>query len=194
MALTLINASTYKGWTEGYIERDIVETVWTLAPAFILFWVCVPRLILLYQRDEVARIDFRLNVIGHQWFWEYSLPDIGGNSWERYIKSRDEVRSRNIDVDNRCWIPWGVGGRILVTRRDVLHAWSIRRIGIKIDAVPGRINQICLEVSRPGLFYGHCSELCGVNHSFMPICLEVGVYRPILYIGPNPITFFCQAV
>lgn len=162
----------------GVEERDVVEVIWTVLPCGVLVRLVIPRLIILYQREEVCSPSVRLRVIGHQWYWEYSYPEIRDARWDSYMVRGDRLKFRDIrnrEVDRRCWLPWREVTRIMVSRVDVLHAWTVNSLGVKIDAIPGRLNQIVTKPIKIGVYYGQCSELCGVNHRFIPIVVEVGM-------------------
>ncbi|YP_851001.1 cytochrome c oxidase subunit II (mitochondrion) [Priapulus caudatus] len=167
--------------TNSYINRFMlegqeIETIWTIIPAIILIFVALPSLRLLYLLDEVNSPSITIKTIGHQWYWSYEYSDFNELEFDSFmIPSTDleEGQFRLLDVDNRLIIPMENKIRVLVTAADVLHSWAIPSMGIKVDAVPGRLNQLSFFSSRPGVFYGQCSEICGANHSFMPIVLEV---------------------
>lgn len=162
------------------VEMQIVEWVWTVIPAVLLFQIAVPRLILLYMIDESADSVFTIKTIGHQWYWTYEYTD---NNYvknkpvvfDRYIiPSRDMENEdfRLLDVDNRAIIPCNTQIRFLIRSLDVLHSWTVPSLGVKADAVPGRLNQVKFITHRPGLYFGQCSEICGSNHRFIPIVVE----------------------
>lgn len=156
-------------------ENHELETLWTISPAIILTTLALPSLRLLYLLDEVATPSITIKTTGHQWYWSYDYADFASIEFDSYIIPTEELsigEFRLLEVDNRLVLPWGVESRILITAADVLHSWTIPRIGVKADAVPGRLNQVTIFPIRPGIFYGQCSEICGANHSFMPISLE----------------------
>ena len=157
---------------------QIVEWVWTLIPAFILIQVAIPSLLLLYIIDESVDSSLTIKVMGHQWYWSYEYGDMGDTQlgFDSYITQLEDGEKnifRLLDVDNRVIFPTGVHTRILVSSIDVLHAWTVPVLGVKADAVPGRLNQIKFISQRPGVYYGQCSEICGANHSFIPIVVEM---------------------
>lgn len=167
---------------KNLFERQIIECIWTIIPAIILIQVAIPSLLLLYILDESVDTTLTVKVIGHQWYWRYEFRDFwstaenSGVEFEAYIIPSADLREsifRLLDVDNRTVVPFNVHFRFLISSADVLHAWTVPSIGVKVDAVPGRLNQLKFIVQRPGLFFGQCSEICGANHSFIPICLEV---------------------
>ena len=159
----------------GLLEGQVIECVWTLTPAAILVQIALPSLIILYIIDE--RINERLTIkaIGHQWYWSYEYSNFWRSGskieFDSYIINKID-RPRLIDVDNRVVLPYITNIRVLVTSADVLHSWALPSLGVKIDACPGRLNQIKLLRHRPGVFFGQCSEICGANHRFMPIRVE----------------------
>lgn len=156
-------------------ETHELETIWTLLPATILIFLALPSLRLLYLLDEAANPIITLKTIGHQWYWSYEYADFPNLQFDSYITPTSDLKlgqQRLLEVDNRIVLPWGVETRLLVTAADVIHSWTIPPLGVKVDAVPGRLNQLLLFLSQPGVFYGQCSEICGANHSFIPIALE----------------------
>ena len=163
------------------LERQIIERVWTIIPAIVLIQIAIPSLLLLYMLDESVDSALTVKVIGHQWYWRYEYTDFWSVSnsaqleFDSYMVPRNELEPdmfRLLDVDNRTVIPFNVHVRILISSADVLHAWTVPALGVKADAVPGRLNQVKFIAQRPGLFYGQCSEICGANHRFMPIVIE----------------------
>uniref|UniRef100_A0AAU7YS37 Cytochrome c oxidase subunit 2 n=1 Tax=Rhopalus nigricornis TaxID=3151526 RepID=A0AAU7YS37_9HEMI len=157
------------------LEGQTIEFIWTLMPAMTLIFIALPSLHLLYLIDEVNNPLLTLKTIGHQWYWSYEYSDFNNMEFDSYMKPTNELMNnefRLLDVDNRVVLPMNSQIRVLVTAADVLHSWAVPALGIKIDATPGRLNQGCFKISRPGLLYGQCSEICGANHSFMPIVIE----------------------
>lgn len=163
------------------IEVQIVEWVWTLIPALLLLQIACPRLVLLYLIDERADCDWRIKTVGHQWYWSYEYNDIIAGfqfpfEFDSYIIPQNELSKdsfRLLDVDNRTTLPLHIKIRVLITSADVLHSWTVPSLGVKADAVPGRLNEVNFIADRPGLFFGQCSEICGANHRFMPIVVEI---------------------
>nr|YP_010946780.1 cytochrome c oxidase subunit II [Pseudoglomeris planiuscula]WGO57537.1 cytochrome c oxidase subunit II [Pseudoglomeris planiuscula] len=155
------------------IEGQFIEMTWTIAPAIILIFIAIPSLRLLYLMDEINNPLMTLKAIGHQWYWSYEYSDFLKTEFDSYMMMHNELNNfRLLDVDNRIVLPMNTFIRIIVTASDVLHSWTIPSLGIKADAIPGRLNQISFIMTRPGLFFGQCSEICGMNHSFMPIVIE----------------------
>nr|ARH54145.1 cytochrome c oxidase subunit 2 [Bromius obscurus] len=157
------------------LEGQMIELIWTILPAIILIFIAVPSLKLIYILDEINNPILTIKTIGHQWYWSYEYSDFNNIEFDSYMipqKEMDLFNFRLLDVDNRLMIPYNSQIRILVTATDVIHSWTIPSLGVKIDGTPGRLNQISLLTSRPGLYFGQCSEICGANHSFMPIVIE----------------------
>ena len=157
------------------LENQTIEVIWTVAPALILIFIALPSLRLLYLLDEVNNPSVTLKSIGHQWYWSYEYSDFFQLEFDSYIVPADEIRDnrfRLLDVDNRAVLPFNTQIRVLVRAADVIHSWTVPALGVKADAIPGRLNQIRFLISRPGLFYGQCSEICGANHRFIPIVVE----------------------
>nr|QUO99363.1 cytochrome c oxidase subunit II [Atkinsoniella xanthonota]QZH44559.1 cytochrome c oxidase subunit II [Atkinsoniella xanthonota] len=157
------------------LEGQMIELIWTILPAFLLIFIALPSLRILYLLEEINNPIVTIKAIGHQWFWSYEYSDFKKIEFDSYMKPTNDLLSnefRLLDTDNRIILPFNINMRILVTSTDVIHSWTIPSLGIKIDSSPGRINQGNLMLNRPGLFFGQCSEICGANHSFMPIVLE----------------------
>nr|YP_009948649.1 cytochrome c oxidase subunit II [Arma custos]QOH97830.1 cytochrome c oxidase subunit II [Arma custos] len=157
------------------LEGQTIELIWTMLPAITLIFIALPSLRLLYMIDEINNPSVTLKVIGHQWYWSYEYSDFSDTEFDSYMKPSNELDMENmrlLDVDNRTVLPMNTQTRVVITAADVLHSWAVPALGIKIDAVPGRLNQGTLNMNRPGIMYGQCSEICGANHSFMPIVIE----------------------
>jgi cytochrome c oxidase subunit 2 len=158
----------------------LIELIWTITPAFILIAIAFPSFRLLYLLDEVISPTITIKVVGHQWYWSYEYSDYVNDSGESiefdsYMIPESDLelgQFRLLDVDNRVIVPVDTHIRIIVTGADVIHSWAVPSLGIKIDAVPGRLNQTSFLAERTGVFYGQCSEICGVWHAFMPIAVE----------------------
>nr|YP_009773430.1 cytochrome c oxidase subunit II [Acanthochitona avicula]QIZ12677.1 cytochrome c oxidase subunit II [Acanthochitona avicula] len=158
------------------LESQEIETVWTILPAVVLVFLALPSLRLLYLLDEVEEPALTIKAVGHQWYWSYEYSDFLNLEFDSYMIPLEDLESgdyRLLDVDHRSVVPMKTKVRVLVTAADVLHSWTVPSLGIKADAVPGRLNQLSFFSNYPGVFYGQCSEICGANHSFMPIVLEV---------------------
>jgi len=148
-----------------------------MIPIFILLTIAFPSLHLLYVRDLVVNPDLTFKSIGYQWYWRYEYNDFGRHmmfySYMKGIESLREGDYRMLDVDNRLVLPYGKELKNVISSGDVIHSWAVPIFGVKVDGVPGRANQIAFTVFRPGVFYGQCSEICGANHAYMPICAEL---------------------
>nr|YP_010852836.1 cytochrome c oxidase subunit II [Athyma daraxa]AHA03847.1 cytochrome c oxidase subunit II [Athyma daraxa]WGL40255.1 cytochrome c oxidase subunit II [Athyma daraxa] len=156
------------------LEEQMIELIWTILPAITLIFIALPSLRLLYLLDELNNPLITLKSIGHQWYWSYEYSDFNNIEFDSYmIQSPDNLSNfRLLDVDNRIILPMNNQIRILITATDVIHSWTVPSLGVKVDANPGRLNQTSFFINRPGIFYGQCSEICGANHSFMPIVIE----------------------
>lgn len=164
----------------GFSHATVLEIVWTIVPAIILLIIAVPSFSLLYSIDEALDPSLTIKIVGHQWYWSYEYSDYltdSGDfiSFDSYMLPEDDLKGgsfRLLEVDNRVIVPFKNHIRLLVTAADVLHSWAIPSFGVKVDAIPGRLSQASLYVERVGVFYGQCSEICGVNHGFMPIVVR----------------------
>nr|UPX88332.1 cytochrome c oxidase subunit II [Coenosia pumila] len=157
------------------LHGQMIEIIWTILPAIILLFIALPSLRLLYLLDEINEPSITMKAIGHQWYWSYEYSDFNNIEFDSYMIPTNELPSngfRLLDVDNRIILPMNLQIRILVTAADVIHSWTIPALGVKVDGTPGRLNQTNFLMNRPGLFFGQCSEICGANHSFMPIVIE----------------------
>ena len=158
-------------------HNTTIEVLWTVIPVAILVVIAVPSFKLLYKSDVIPKVDMTIKATGHQWYWNYEYVDHGKFSFDAYMIADEDLKEgqpRLLETDNRVVIPSNTIVRVQVTAADVLHAWTIPAFGRKIDAVPGRLNEIWIgPVKNEGVYYGQCSELCGVNHGFMPIAVEV---------------------
>nr|YP_009913090.1 cytochrome c oxidase subunit II [Popenaias popeii]QLJ92902.1 cytochrome c oxidase subunit 2 [Popenaias popeii] len=158
------------------VEAQSLEAAWTVVPGLLLLVLAIPSVRLLYLLDEVGGPVVSMKAIGHQWYWSYEFGDgVDLVSFDSYMMSVSDIEDggyRLLEVDNRCVLPYSVDSRVLVSSADVIHAWALPSVGVKVDAIPGRINQLGMHLMGPGVMYGQCSEICGVNHSFMPIALE----------------------
>jgi cytochrome c oxidase subunit 2 len=153
-------------------HNTILEVVWTALPIVILVIIAIPGLRLLYFHDSIPDYDMTLKVTGHQWYWTYNYPDHGDFTFDSILVPDDELEEgqpRMLTVDNRIVLPVDSNIQIVVTSDDVIHDWAIPSLGMKVDATPGRINERWVRINEEGTYYGMCSELCGVNHGYMPI-------------------------
>jgi cytochrome c oxidase subunit 2 len=157
-----------------------IEVVWTVIPALILVSIAFPSFKLLYFSDEVIDPSITIKAIGRQWYWSYEYSDYSSDddsplSFDSYMIPTDDLKEgelRLLEVDNRIVLPVNTHVRVITTAGDVIHSWAVPSLGIKSDAFPGRLNQSSFIIKREGVYYGQCSELCGVNHGFMPIVVE----------------------
>ncbi len=158
-------------------HNTVVEVVWTVVPVLILVWIAVPSFRLLANQYSPPKADITIKATGHQWYWEFEYPDQGGFSFDSVMLTKDEASKRGspyqLDTDNRVVVPQGAVVKVLTTAADVMHSFAIPSFWVKMDAVPGRINETWFKVDRPGVYFGQCSELCGTKHAFMPIAIEV---------------------
>nr|AMM04688.1 cytochrome c oxidase subunit II [Arctocephalus forsteri] len=157
------------------MDAQEVETVWTILPAIILIMIALPSLRILYTMDEINNPSLTVKTMGHQWYWTYEYTDYEDLSFDSYMIPTQELKPgelRLLEVDNRVVLPMEMTIRMLISSEDVLHSWAVPSLGLKTDAIPGRLNQTTLMAMRPGLYYGQCSEIWGSNHSFMPIVIE----------------------
>nr|ADZ56183.1 cytochrome c oxidase subunit II [Orcaella heinsohni]ADZ56196.1 cytochrome c oxidase subunit II [Orcaella heinsohni]ADZ56209.1 cytochrome c oxidase subunit II [Orcaella heinsohni] len=158
------------------MDAQEVETIWTVLPAVILIMIALPSLWILYMMDEINNPSLTVKTMGHQWYWSYEYTDYEDLNFDSYMIPTSDLKPgelRLLEVDNRMVLTMQMTIRMLVSSEDVLHSWAVPSLGLKTDAIPGRLNQTTLMSTRPGLFYGQCSEICGSNHSFMPIVLEL---------------------
>ena len=171
--------SVNAGIASHVVHGTAIEIIWTVIPSVILIIVALPSFALLYSIDELIDPALTIKCVGHQWFWSYEYGDfeskIGNINFDSYMIPEDELEMgelRLLEVDNRVVLPVNTHIRILVTAADVLHSWALPSLGIKLDACTGRLNQTSVFILRPGVFYGQCSEICGVGHGNMPIVIE----------------------
>ncbi len=160
-----------KIFSSSIVADHLVESVWTILPIVVLIFLVYPSIYLLYLVDE-RRVEFlcTLKVIGHQWYWSYKIDGVLNLDIDSYMDADRVVRL--MDVDNRVVVPAQEPIRALITSGDVLHSWALPSLGVKIDAIPGRLNQFVFMVILNSVVHGQCREICGVNHSFIPIVLE----------------------
>nr|UJG45295.1 cytochrome c oxidase subunit II [Beris vallata] len=171
MFMLFFNMYTHRFLLHG----QTIEMIWTILPAIILLFIALPSLRLLYLLDEINEPMITLKAIGNQWYWSYEYSDFMNIEFDSYMIPTNDLPLegfRLLDVDNRIILPMNSQIRILITAADVIHSWTIPALGVKVDGTPGRLNQTNFMINRPGLFFGQCSEICGANHSFMPIVIE----------------------
>jgi len=179
--ILLNNTQLYAG---GFNHHTPIEIAWTVTPAMILMLIAVPSFALLYSIEEFVEPSLTIKCTGHQWYWCYEYSNcknadiaehIDGYKFESFMVPTDDLEFGNLrllEVDNRLMVPIHAHVQVTVTAADVLHCWAVPALGIKLDACPGRLNQTSIFIKRSGFFYGQCSEICGVNHGFMPIVVS----------------------
>nr|YP_009115636.1 cytochrome c oxidase subunit II [Grundulus bogotensis]AJB98419.1 cytochrome c oxidase subunit II [Grundulus bogotensis] len=176
LVLYIIIAMVSTKLTNKYIlDSQEIEIVWTILPAVILFLIAFPSLRILYLMDEIGNPHLTVKAVGHQWYWSYEYTDYQDLSFDSYMVPTQDLspgQFRLLETDHRMVVPMNSPIRVLITSDDVLHSWAVPALGVKTDAMPGRLNQTAFIVARPGVYYGQCSEICGANHSFMPIVVE----------------------
>ena len=156
-------------------HNTLIEVIWTVVPVVVLVVIAVPSFRLLYFLDRAEDAELTLKVTGRQWYWDYEYPDQGGFAFSSIKIPNEEIKPgqrRLLEVDNRVVLPVGTNIRVLITAGDVIHSWAMPAFGLKDDAVPGRVNETWIHIDREGVYYGQCSEICGINHAFMPIAIE----------------------
>jgi cytochrome c oxidase subunit 2 len=177
-----INDSFHNG-SSGVLKTvhgTTIEIVWTITPALVLMIIAVPSFALLYAMDEIIDPAITLKIVGHQWYWTYEYSDYCADgsepiAFDSYMIPEDDLtlgQLRLLEVDNRVVLPVDTHVRLIITAADVLHCWAMPSFGVKMDACPGRLNQTSIFIKREGTYYGQCSEICGVNHGFMPIVVD----------------------
>nr|ARJ63887.1 cytochrome c oxidase subunit II [Bemisia sp. WTT-2017] len=169
---------TFESLVKRYdLDNQVMESFWTILPLVILLFLAFPSIRILYLMDEMKDPVLTCKVLGHQWFWSYEYSDFTNFEFDSYMIFN---LMRLVEVDNCFVIPFGMKVRLLVSSVDVLHSWTVPAFGVKVDSVPGRLNQLNFSINRLGVYFGQCSEICGVNHSFMPIMVEVMLNRGFL--------------
>nr|QOL00805.1 cytochrome c oxidase subunit II [Yunnanites coriacea] len=171
-ALSYIMMMNFKD--RNMLHGHLIETIWTMIPAITLIFIALPSLRLLYMLDDNNNALITIKTIGRQWYWSYEYSDFTNVEFDTYMINEKDFMNDSfwlLDIDNRTVLPMNSEIRMLTSASDVLHFWTIPTMGIIVDATPGRINQGIM-MNRPGLFFGQCSEICGANHSFMPIVIE----------------------
>ncbi|MCK6417327.1 MAG: cytochrome c oxidase subunit II [Alphaproteobacteria bacterium] len=155
-----------------FSHNVLVEVVWTVIPVIILIVIAIPSFKLLYFLDRTAEPEMTLKLTGYQWYWGYEYPDHGGVNFQSYMVPASDLKPgqvRLLSTDNPVVLPVDTNIQILSTASDVIHAWAVPALGVKIDAIPGRLNETWVNISKPGTYFGQCSEICGKDHAFMPI-------------------------
>nr|WNH21338.1 cytochrome c oxidase subunit II [Tactostoma macropus]BBD49771.1 cytochrome c oxidase II [Tactostoma macropus] len=172
---TLVAMVSTKLTNKFILDSQEIEIIWTVLPAAILILIALPSLRILYLMDEINDPHLTVKAMGHQWYWSYEYTDYNDLEFDSYMLPTQDLapgQFRLLEADHRMVIPAESPIRALISAEDVLHSWAVPALGVKMDAVPGRLNQTAFITSRPGVFYGQCSEICGANHSFMPIVVE----------------------
>ena len=157
-----------------FTHNVLIEVLWTVVPVVILIIIAIPSFKMLYYNDRIENPEMTLKVTGRQWYWDYEYPDHEGLAFSSYMIPDAEINPERGDVrllstDTKVVLPIDTNIQVLVTGGDVLHSWAMPAFGVKTDAVPGRLNETWFRISKPGIYYGQCSELCGKDHSYMPI-------------------------
>lgn len=157
-----------------FTHNVLLEVIWTAVPVLILIVIAIPSFRVLYQNDRLEQPEMTIKVTGYQWYWGYEYPDNEGINFLSYMIAEDDIdeskgEKRLLSTDTKLVLPVDTNIQILVTAADVLHAWAVPALGVKIDAVPGRLNETWVRITKPGTYYGQCSELCGKDHAYMPI-------------------------
>lgn len=161
------------------VHNTLIEILWTALPVLILVIIAIPSFRLLYKQEIIPEADITIKAIGHQWYWAYEYPDHGNFTFDSFmLQSKEELEEdkpylRMLTTDTKVVVPVGKIVKVLITAGDVLHSWTVPAFGVKKDAVPGRLNETWFRADKEGIYYGQCSELCGVNHQSMPIEVHV---------------------
>jgi cytochrome c oxidase subunit 2 len=156
-------------------HNTLIEVLWTVIPVIILLVIAIPSFRLMYYMDKTQKADMTIKVTGHQWYWTYEYPDYKDVSFDSNIVPENKLKpgqERLLTVDNRLVVPVGENVRVLIAGTDVMHSWFVPSFGVQMYAVPGRLNESWFNVEEPGIYYGQCNQLCGVNHAFMPIVVQ----------------------
>lgn len=156
-------------------HNTMIEVAWTVVPVLILVAIAIPSFRLLHLELNIPKPDLTVKVTGHQWYWSYEYPDNGGFGFDSYLVAEKDLKPgqpRLLAVDNEVVVPINKNIRIQVTAADVIHSFAVPSFGVKIDAMPGRLNESWFKITREGVYYGQCSELCGRDHAFMPIAVR----------------------
>nr|QTC30716.1 cytochrome oxidase subunit 2 [Psyttalia concolor] len=158
---------------KNILHNQFIEIIWTMIPILILVFMALPSLKILYMIEETMNPNLSLKILGHQWYWSYEYCDFYSIEFDSFMILDNKLSMiRLLDVDNRLILPYNLNIRGMISSVDVIHSWTLPVLGVKVDAIPGRINQCLFYLNRMGVYYGQCSEICGLNHSFMPIVLE----------------------
>nr|UXG58573.1 cytochrome c oxidase subunit 2 [Dermacentor albipictus] len=183
----IMNIIYNKFTSRSLMEGQEIEIIWTIIPAITLIFIAIPSLHLLYLTDEMFNSQLSVKVLGHQWYWSYEYSDFN-KEFDSFMLSEMDMKKasfRLLETDNNLVIPVNTNIKFLISSADVIHSWTVPSLGLKMDAIPGRLNQCFSSSNRPGLFYGQCSEICGANHSFMPISLEITSLKNFMHFIQN---------
>lgn len=158
-------------------HNTLIEVVWTIVPALVLVFIAIFSFPLLYKQLDIPKPDLTIRAIGHQWYWSYEYPDNGNFTFDANLQDKSKLAADQQDryllqTDNEVVLPVGETIRVQITGADVIHSWTVPSFGVKHDGVPGRVNESWFKINQPGVYYGQCSELCGVRHGFMPITVR----------------------
>nr|AUO29137.1 cytochrome oxidase subunit 2 [Platorchestia parapacifica] len=174
VALTMLFICFFKLTNRYLLQNQMIEVIWTVCPVVILLLIALPSLKTLYLLDDPFNPNLTIKAIGHQWYWSYEYSDFPKIEFDSYMLPSEDILNKNrlLETDNSLVLPVHSKIRVITTATDVIHSWTVPALGVKADAVPGRLNQMMFSMNRVGIFYGQCSEICGANHSFMPIKIE----------------------
>jgi cytochrome c oxidase subunit 2 len=158
-------------------HHTFIEVIWTVLPALVLVGIAIFSFPLLYTQLDIPKPDLTIRAIGHQWYWSYEYPDNGNFTFDANLQDKSKLAADQQDryllqTDNEVVLPVGETIRVQITGADVIHSWTVPSFGVKHDGVPGRVNESWFKINQPGVYYGQCSELCGVRHGFMPITVR----------------------
>uniref|UniRef100_D3G9K4 Cytochrome c oxidase subunit 2 n=1 Tax=Onisimus nanseni TaxID=583350 RepID=D3G9K4_ONINA len=173
VSISMILIVMFKLTDRFLLQEQYTEIIWTLSPVIILLMIALPSLQSLYMLDDPQLSNLTIKAMGHQWYWSYEYSDFPNIMFDSYMADTGPKGSaRLLETDNSVVIPSNCQTRVIISSTDVIHSWTVPSLGVKVDAVPGRLNQLLFTANRTGVFYGQCSEICGSNHSFMPIKIE----------------------
>ncbi|GAB4185591.1 MAG: cytochrome c oxidase subunit II [Thalassobaculales bacterium] len=157
-------------------HNTLIEVLWTVVPIVILVVIAVPSFRILYTLDKTTEAEMTIKVTGNQWFWNYGYPDHGNFAFDSLLLEGDDLKDKSkrlLEVDNRLVVPVDTAIRLTFHGNDVMHSWYVPALGVQMYTVPGHVNETWMKVTRTGVFYGQCNQICGVRHGYMPIAIEV---------------------
>ena len=166
----VVSLAVRRKYNKYIIEGQEIETIWTVLPAFMLIFIALPSLKTLYLIEDTKSPNVTIKTTGHQWYWSYEYSSLNTTETDNFMERSKTLRL--LKTRELLHLPTNVLIRSLITSADVIHSWALPSIGRKVDALPGRLNQLFLFSKRLGLYRGQCSEICGMNHSFMPILVQ----------------------